>query len=95
MSMNEPRDRMDQPRVTMEGSEGDAHRARLSDPPRRTDDRAGWILPVTLAAVIVAGVVVFAMSRDRQTAGVAPDTTTGQSTQAPTPGAPKPPAPRP
>ena len=80
---------MDEPRDSLAGRDGLARSDPMSDPRQQMDDRSpGWVLPAVLATVVIAGAVAFAMSRDRQTAGTAPDTTTGQSTQAPAPKAP-------
>ena len=93
MTMNDPGDRdarpsgprdVHEPRVSMAGRDGMAHSDRMSDAGRPMEDRApGWLLPAVLAVVVIAGMVAYAVSTDRQTAGTAPGTTSGQSTPPP------------
>ena len=68
-----PRDKVDELRVSMAGRDGMAHSDRMSDAARPIGDRApGWLLPAVLAVVVIAGMVAYAVSTDRKTAGTAP-----------------------
>ena len=55
-------------------------------------DSTTWIAAAVVALLVAGGIAYFAMG-DRQTAGVAPDTTTGQATR-PAPAPSPPPAPQ-
>jgi hypothetical protein len=82
MAMNDPNDdlarRMD-PRPRIE------ERPLIEERPRM-EARRGWVLPALLAAAIIAGFLVFAMSGDRsRTATTPPSETMGRNERAPVP----------
>jgi hypothetical protein len=77
MAMNDPND--DMARRNMDARPRIEERSRMDASPR-------WVMPAIVAALIVAGFVVFAMTSDRpRTATTLASETTGRSERAPAP----------
>jgi hypothetical protein len=77
MAMNDPND--DLARRNMDA------RPRMEDRPRM-DARPAWVVPAVVAALLLAGFLVFAMSGDGpRTATTPAPETTGRSERAPAP----------